>query len=153
MTQSRKEMVIDYLNFFVLLCSISYALEEKEYAYTVIKSLFRINMEPTAAFSLIWECSINTRGVKGHNISMDLHLEHLNYFLKGLVRDLRSNFTKENADRVSKAVKNLNTIVQNFEQKMEIKKQQSSLNKTKAKEDVENLCAIFLEQNIFAEDS
>ena len=84
---------------------------------------------------------------------MDLHLEHLNNFLKELLRDLRNNLTEENADRVSKAVKNLNTIVQNFEQKMEIKKQQSSLNKTKAKEDVENLCAKFLEQNIFVEDS
>lgn len=63
-------------------------------------------MEPTAAFSLIWERFINTRGVKGHNISMYLHLEHLNNFLKELLRDLRSNLTEQNADRVSKAVKN-----------------------------------------------
>ena len=45
-----------------------------KYAYTVIKSLFRIQMEPIAAFSLIWERFVNTRGMKGHNISMDLHL-------------------------------------------------------------------------------
>lgn len=44
-------------------------------------------------------------------------------------------------------------IKKHFEQKMEIKKQKSSLNKTKAKEDVENICAKFMEQNIFAEDS
>ena len=60
-------------------------------------------------------------------------------FLKELLRDLRSNLNEENADRVSKAVNNLNTIVQNFERKMEIKKQQSSHNKAKMSgEDVRN---------------
>ena len=109
-------------------------------------------MEPIAAFSLIWERFVNTRGMRGHNISMDLHLEHLNNFLKELLKDLRSNLNEENAERVSKAVNNLNTIVQNFERRMEIKKQQSSQNKAKTLNDVRNLSAKFLEQNIFAED-
>ena len=109
-------------------------------------------MEPIAVFSLIWERFVNTRGMKGHNISMDLHLEHLNNFLKELLKDLRSNLNEENADRVSKAVNNLNTIVQNFERRMEIKKQQSSQNKAKTLNDVRNLCAKFLEQNTFAGD-
>lgn len=80
------------------------------------------------------------------------HLEHLNYFLKELLRDLRGNLDQDNADRVSKSVNNLYTIVQNFEKKMEIKKQVSSRNKAKLSEDVRNLCAKFLEDNIFAED-
>ena len=96
-------------------------------------------MEPSAAFTLIWERFVNTRGIRGHNISMDLHLEHLNNFLKELLRDLRSNLNEENADRVSKAVNNLSIIVKNFEERMEIKKKQSSQNKAKI-EDVRNLC-------------
>ena len=109
-------------------------------------------MEPSAAFFLIWERFVNTRGMRGCNISMDLHLEHLNNFLKELLRDLRGNLDQDNADRVSKSVNNLHTIVQNFEKRMEIKKQISSRNKAKISEDVRNLSAKFLEENIFAED-
>ena len=109
-------------------------------------------MEPSAAFTLIWERFVNTRGIRGHNISMDLHLEHLNNFLKELLRDLRSNLNEENADRVSKAVNNLSIIVKNFEERMEIKKKQSSQNKAKIEEDVRNLCVKFLEKNILSDD-
>ena len=123
-----------------------------KYAYSVIKSLFRIQMEPSAAFFLIWERFINTRGMRGCNISQDLHLEHLNNFLKELLRDLRGNLDIPNADRVSKSVNNLNTIVENFERKMEIKKGLSSRNKAKIVDDVRNLSAKFLEDNIFAEE-
>ncbi|XP_066930033.1 uncharacterized protein [Clytia hemisphaerica] len=123
-----------------------------KYAYTVLKSFFRIQMEPAAALSLIWERFINKHGMKGYNISMDLHMEHLNNFLKELLRDLRGNVNKENAERVSKAVKNLKSIVENFEKEQKIKEQKSSKNKAKTLNDVRHLVTQFMEQNIFAED-
>ncbi len=123
-----------------------------KYAFTVLKSFFRIQMEPSCALSLIWERFINKHGMRGYNISMDLHMEHLNNFLKELLRDLRGNINRENAERVSKAVKNLKTIVENFEKETSIKEQQSSKHKEKTIEDVKNLVTQFMEQNIFAED-
>ena len=109
-------------------------------------------MEPTAAFNLIWERFINIHGMRGYNISMDLHMEHLNSFLKELLRDLRGNLKKENADRISKALNNLRTIVKNFEIENNINKQRSSKNKAKTNADVRNLTTKFLENNIFGED-
>lgn len=123
-----------------------------KYAYTVLKSFFRIQMEPSAAFSLIWERFINKHGLKGYNISMDLHMEHLNNFLKELLRDLRGNVNRENAERVSKAVKNLKTIVENFEKEANIKEQKASKNKAKTLDDVRHLATQLMEQNIFAQD-
>lgn len=124
-----------------------------KYAYSILKSLFRIKMEPKSAFSLIWERFVNTRGIKGHNISMDLHMEHLNNFLKELLRDLRSNLNEENANRISKALNNLKSIVESFESEMEINHGSSSKNKAKTFEDVRNLCLKMMEQNPFSEES
>ena len=47
---------------------------------------------------------MNTQGTCGHNLSLDLHLEHLNGFLKGLLKNLQSNLNKANADRVAKTL-------------------------------------------------
>uniref|UniRef100_A0A7M5VD50 DUF6589 domain-containing protein n=2 Tax=Clytia hemisphaerica TaxID=252671 RepID=A0A7M5VD50_9CNID len=107
-----------------------------KYAYTVLKSFFRIKMEPSAALSLIWERFINKHGMKGYNISMDLHMEHLNNYLKELLRDLRGNVNRENAERVSKSLKNLKSIVEKFENESKIKQQISSKNKAKTLKDV-----------------
>ena len=84
---------------------------------------------------------------------MDLHMEHLNNFLKELLRDLRSNLNEENADRVARAVNNLKTLVLNFEEETKIKQQRSSRNKAKTLEDVHNLSKNLLEENIFAEEN
>ena len=83
---------------------------------------------------------------------MDLHMEHLNNFLKELLRDLRGNVNRENAERVSKAVKNLKTIVENFEKEANIKEQKASKNKAKTLDDVRHLATQLMEQNIFAQD-
>jgi len=90
--------------------------------------------------------------MRGFNISMDLHMEHLNNFLKELLRDLRSNLNQANADRVAKSMNNLKMIVQNFEKENGINQQRSSRNKAKVSEDVRNLCTKFMEQNIFSEE-
>ena len=51
-----------------------------------------------------------------HNNSLDLHLEHLNGFLKELLRNLRSNLTEENARRISQSMGNVKAIVEKTEQ-------------------------------------
>jgi len=143
------ERLFDYFRFAFLYFR---CYRRHKYAYTVLKSLYRIKMEPHAAFSIIWERFINTRGMKGYNISMDLHLEHLNNFLKELLKDLRSNLNKENAERVSKAVNNLKVIVENFETQTQISRGRSSRNKAKASQDVRNLCTELVKESIFAQD-
>ena len=55
-----------------------------KYSHTILKLLYRIKLQPEKAFQLTWGRFINTRGFKGKNIPPDLHLEHLNIFLKEL---------------------------------------------------------------------
>ena len=106
-------------------------------------------MKPNSAFHLIWERFINTQGLPGRNISMDLHLEHLNKFLKDLLKDLGNNMNEINADRVSKSMNNLKTIVENFEIELHISTQRSSENALRCEEDVKYLVMELMKDNPF----
>ena len=87
-----------------------------KYAFTVLKLLHQIRLLPKSAFKhSIWGRFINTSGVKGRNISQDLHLEHLNLFLKELLKNLRSNFDEDNAGRIACSLRNIKLIIENFE--------------------------------------
>ena len=87
-----------------------------EYAYPVFKMFHRIKLEPQSAFRLIWSRFINTVGVKGRNISRDLHLDHVNNNQpKQLLRSLQSNLNEINARRVTSSLKNLTDIINNLE--------------------------------------
>ena len=91
-----------------------------KYAYTLIKLFFRIRFEPQSAFQLTWERFVNTKGKKGHNISLDLHLEHLNGFLKGLLKNLNSNLNESNAARISKSMGKMKKITEQMKENFEI---------------------------------
>ena len=47
---------------------------------------------------------VNTKGFKGCNVPCDLHLEHLNCRLKGMIRGLHSNITPKALDRAARSV-------------------------------------------------
>ena len=76
-----------------------------KYAYTVIKLFYKIKFQPETAFKLIWNRFINTHGKRSRNVSRDLHLEHLNNFLKELLRSLRSDLNESNARGIANSVK------------------------------------------------
>ena len=67
------------------------AFGHTKYAYSVIKLLHQLKMQPEKAHRLIWERFANTKGIAGKNISLDLHMEHLNNLLKELLKTLRNN--------------------------------------------------------------
>lgn len=86
-----------------------------KYSFTLLKLLFRIKLEPENAFNLIWGRFINYTGKKSSNISNDLHLEHLNNFLKDLLRSLQGNISEVCADRISKSLENTKSLIDNLE--------------------------------------
>ena len=120
-----------------------------KYAYTVLKMLFRIKIDTKNSFNLIWNRFINNRGLPGRNISQDLHLEHLNNFLKELFRSLRSNFNEANAERISKAFNNVKKIVENAEKNLNACKKVNSNNNPKMFEAVRHLVIELNKENPF----
>ena len=115
------------------------ATGHSKYAYSATKLLYRIRLQPEHAFKLIWCRFINTRGISGRNISLDLHMEHINKFLKELLKGLRSNMNEENADRVAKTVKHMMAIVENVENNHDINVNKSKHLQPNTFEDVKKL--------------
>lgn len=66
--------------------------------------LYSIKFRPDDAFRLIWGRFVNTTGYVGKNVSLHLHMEHLNNYLKELVRALRGKISKENCQRMAKSL-------------------------------------------------
>lgn len=121
----------------------------KNYALSVLKYFFTIKYKEGEAHELIWERFINNKGIPGRNISMDLHLEHLNNFLKELLKSLRSNLNESNADRISKALNNIKSLVENTEKHLNIKRSSSGNSRFKSEESVRHLASEMSKNNPF----
>ncbi len=51
-------------------------------------------MSPRQSAELLWSRFINYRGILGHNIPNDLHMEHLNRLIKTSLKGLGANNTQ-----------------------------------------------------------
>ena len=79
-------------------------------------------LTPFQAHSLTWNRTVNTKGGKGKNIALDLRLEQLNKVLKDMLRCLGVNVNEKSAQRCSKALESVETIMGNMDAVMQIKK-------------------------------
>lgn len=124
-----------------------------KYAFTLLKMFFHIKFRPEDAFRIIWGRFINNKGIIGRNISRDLHLEHLNNFLKELLRSLRSNLNEKNADRIAKCVRNINIIISNLEDSLDISCKPHSRKVNDSYEDVKKLSLEYMKSDVFNENA
>ena len=70
---------------------------------------------PRQAAEIKWSRIVNTQGRPGCNIPVDLHLEHLNRRLKGMLHGLGSNISAESVKRASKLLGVIEAVCTNFE--------------------------------------
>ena len=89
----------------------NYALE----ALTLLTQYF-ITLPPNFAEQLKWCRFINTHGdLPGHNISCDLHMEHLNRMVKMSINGLGANKTEKAIVRAGKSVGSFSKSLVNFD--------------------------------------
>ena len=74
--------------------------------------------------------------MRGRNIPLDLHQEHLNKLCKDLVKGLGSNKTKENTIRCSKAMGVLHDFLANFDELNQVPSTNGAHSSPSFKEDV-----------------
>ena len=82
-----------------LLIFRAYGHTKYAYATCHLIAAIQATLTPHQAHCLMWNRTVNNTGGNGRNISMDLRLEHLNNFTKGMLKDLGPNLT-ENAARL-----------------------------------------------------
>jgi len=117
-----------------------------------MKLLCNLKYRPHQSHELIFDRFINTHGIPAKNIPMDLHLEHLNNFLKEQLKSLRSNLNEKNAKRISEAMNNIRTLVLNTEINLEINRIKSGGRNRDYRETVRILVKELKENNPFVED-
>ena len=81
-------------------------LAEKIYTIEAFKLLYQYyyGLPPRHAQQLLWSRFINTQGIHGKNIPMNLHQEHLSQVCKTSIEALGSNMRGEGIVHCSKAL-------------------------------------------------
>lgn len=79
-------------------------LFQYEYVYT-----------PRMKQQLMWERTVNIHGRPGKNVSMDLHMEHINRECKVAMGSLGSNITEEAVARIGKSIGEVMKVTHQFD--------------------------------------
>lgn len=96
-------------------------------------------LTPQQAKRLVWKRTVNNRGGKGRNISLDLRLEHLVHLLKELLAHLGVNLTIPAAERCSKALKTVEDPLASVDSQLEVKRSSGRHTMTHSKADFETI--------------
>ena len=71
-------------------------------------------LSPCQSHQLLWSRLIITRGLLGHSIECDLHMEHLNRVCKNSIKGLGANKTEKAIQRAVKAIGKSSAVVEIF---------------------------------------
>lgn len=122
-----------------------------QYAYSTFLLTVQVNatLSPALAHSVIWNRFWNGRGGKGKNISLDLHLEHLNNFLKSFLKRSGPNMSEQAADRVSKSLYILKEMMDTTDRELEVSKSSGVHHTINMTEDISCLVDVFTKARLF----
>ena len=100
--------------YFLLLFKASKRTNYSIEAFTLL-SQYHLILAPHLAEQLKWSRFINTHGLLGHNISCDLHMEHLNRQAKIAIDGLGANKSQKAIQRIGKAIGTLTGTLDKFD--------------------------------------
>ncbi|XP_019624892.1 PREDICTED: uncharacterized protein LOC109470395 [Branchiostoma belcheri] len=123
-----------------------------QYSYSVLLLTVQINsiLSPQKAHSLTWNRFYNGKGGKGRNIPLDLHLEHLNNFLKSFLKGLGPNLTERSADRISKSLGTLKTLLKRTDEELGVASPSGYHHSANPTQDVHTLVEVIREADLFS---
>ena len=97
-------------NYFLSSGHTNYCLE----AFNLLVQYY-YTLSPRLAEQMLWGCFVNSEGKIAHNISCDLHMEHLNRDIKGAINHLSANKSPKAILRAGKALHELTKILHHFD--------------------------------------
>jgi len=94
------------------------AANHKNYSKEALNLILRVNhlFSPREAAQVKWCRTVNTTNRQGHNIPMDLHVEHLNRRLKTTLRNMGSNVTDNAVRLAAESVDVVDHVCHTFEE-------------------------------------
>lgn len=125
--------------------------KRKNYAIEALNLLMQSNhiLPPRQAQQLIWSRFVNTRGWIGHNISCDLHMEHIIRSCKTALNAVGANITVQSLDRIGKCIGSLIKVMNIFDGESEVKEISETHSGARVKRDVDAIVKQLVEANVF----
>ena len=97
---------------------------------------YNYDLPPQQAEQLMWSRFINTAGIKGRNIPVDLHQEHLNRVIKTIISGMGANKTKQAIVHCSKALGTIDEVIQQYDKINNIASQSGAHGKPPSKKEL-----------------
>lgn len=151
------DRVLEYWKFLLLIFRVrghrNYCKEA-----IIMLSQYHCLLSQRKAAQLKWSRFINTKGRRGKNIPCDLHLEHLNRRLKGLITAMHSNASNKSVEsiypcnainRAARSIGVLHHICNNFEMQNDVKGETDVHNPPSFMKDVEIVQEVLEEVKVF----
>lgn len=127
------------------------ATHHTNYVKEAITLLFQVKtLPPRKVGQLLWSRCINTQGRVGCNIPCDLHQEHLNRRLKGILKGLGSNINSETVLRAGKTLAVVDKVCHSFEQQTSTANMESGVHHTPGfNKDLTKIVNVLTEEDVF----
>ena len=93
-------------------------------------------LSPRLSCQLMWGRFINSRGLPGKNIPVDLHMEHLNRIAKNALRNLGPNTSIASISRVGRSIGTLAPLLEKFDRENAVSYSSSKYGKPTAETDI-----------------
>lgn len=142
------ERVLLVWKFLLLIFKASkrknYAIE----AFTLLVQYYLV-LPPRLAEQLKWSRFINVHGLPGHNISCDLHMEHLNRLAKTAVEGLGANKSNKAIIRVGKTIGTLSAATENFNLQHNLPAASGSHSQKSSEKDLKKVVKLLQQQKVF----
>ncbi|XP_073728877.1 uncharacterized protein [Misgurnus anguillicaudatus] len=129
------------------------AFGHSHYAYSTLLMTLQVNacLTPRMSHSMIWNRFWSSKGGNGNNIPLDLHLEHLNNFLKSFLKGLGPNLSENSARRVSQSIGVLKEMMDKVDADLSINRPSGSHRAEQQTQDIMTLIDVFKACQLFTE--
>ena len=94
-------------------------------------------LPPRLAQQLLWSRFVNVHGQPGHNVPVDMHMEHLNKIAKCAFGFLGSNKTKKAITRIGQSIGTLSPVLDNFDEDNHIQDESRTRKRPTNQKDIE----------------
>ena len=127
------------------------AAGRKNYAIEALTMLtqYHITLPPRLAEQLKWSRFINTHGTIAHNISCDLHMEHLNKIAKVAIEGLGANKSEKAITRVGKAIGTMTSTLDQFDTVNNVPAESGAQSKKSSEKDLHKVVNQLVKSRVF----
>lgn len=115
----------------------------------ILLSQYHLILPEKLAEQLKWSRFINTHGHAGHNISCDLHMEHLNKLAKVAVEGLGANKTEKAIQRVGKAIGTMAGMIDTFDAMNNVPSVSGAHSKKSSEKDLKKIVSQLVKSSVF----